>query len=73
MSASREEITDYVLGTLADWLVGYTFPEEGRQLRIRVVGYDDESVTISAEAMDTFPVDKSRFRVEVLVTEVAQQ
>lgn len=60
------EIREYALGTLAEWLGGYTFPEDGPQRRIRVTDTDDESVTVSVD-------DSAWFRISLQVERVVSQ
>lgn len=44
-----QHVRDDVVGTLAEWIPGYSTPENGPQSRIRVVGTNDESLTVSYE------------------------
>jgi hypothetical protein len=58
------------VGTLAGWLGGYSTPDEGPQLRFRLVTSDDNHVYVRVEECDPFPTNPREFRVTVTVEEL---
>jgi hypothetical protein len=46
------DVLDLAVDTLAEWIEGYTFPEEGPQLRVRTVLIDDDSLIVRVEKCD---------------------
>ncbi|KDQ65730.1 hypothetical protein [Streptomyces sp. NTK 937] len=59
------DVQAYALGTLAEWIKGYTVPEEGPQQKytLRAVGEDDRSIDVQVETCDPFPSDPKVFRI----------
>lgn len=66
---SADSVRDDALGTVAEWLPGYTFPDHGPQSRIRLVGEGEDHVTVSYET-PACGGDVKLFRVKVQVEEV---
>ncbi|MGV9546827.1 hypothetical protein [Streptomyces ardesiacus] len=59
------EVLDLALGTLAEWLPGYTYPETGPQQKITLVGVDDEGryLDVRMGFLDASPSETKVFRV----------
>ncbi|GGY88820.1 hypothetical protein [Streptomyces nitrosporeus] len=59
------DVQDYALGTLAEWIKGYTVPEEGPQQKctLLAVAEDGRSIDIQMETCDPFPYDAKVFRI----------
>lgn len=71
MVMSVKEVASLALGTIEEWLDGYTEPDESSyvQHRIKVLDSDADSVLISVEEHRMGPVEPERFRVTVSVRE----
>ncbi|MEV0267705.1 hypothetical protein AB0H43_02930 [Hamadaea sp. NPDC050747] len=76
MSSDRDAVKRDALGSIEAWLPGHTFPEEGPQERVALVGGDDDAVIVSYEpAMSSYlyGVEPTRtFRITVNVEEVTE-
>jgi hypothetical protein len=64
------EVHAEALGTLANWLDGYTHPAEGPQLRIRPVSTGDDYLDVCVEEWIPFPDNPRNFRIVVTVEEL---
>ncbi|MFE5093249.1 hypothetical protein ACFRCI_23530 [Streptomyces sp. NPDC056638] len=62
------ELRAFAMDVLADWIDGYTMPEEGPQLRIRpVVMSDSAYLDVRVEECDPFPANERHFRISLTV------
>lgn len=60
------ELRAFAMDVLADWIDGYTTPEEGPQLRIRpLVLRDCAYLDVRVEECDPFPVNARDFRIRL--------
>lgn len=69
---NAEQMVECALGTLEEWLPGYTHPEDRPQERLRQLDSDDPySIVIEAESLDPIFGDGTRtFRITVKVEEL---
>ncbi|MEV5319137.1 hypothetical protein AB0K92_16030 [Streptomyces sp. NPDC052687] len=65
--ARTEAVRAEAVGTLAAWINGYSVPDEGPQLRFRLVTADDDHVHVRVEECDPFPTNPREYRVTVKV------
>jgi len=65
------ELRAFAMDVLADWIDGYTTPEEGPQLRVRpVVTRDSTYLDVRVEECDPFPTNPRNFRISLTVEEL---
>lgn len=71
---SAKQAAADVLGTLVDWLPGYTFPERGPQERIAIDEIDEEnpSLLVSYNQHQYATDGRRRYRVRLSVEEVPE-
>jgi hypothetical protein len=62
-------VRDDALGTLAEWLPRYTFPESEPQSGISLISEDDDSLTVSYET-PALSGNTKRYRIRVEVEEL---
>ncbi|MFJ5103202.1 hypothetical protein [Streptomyces sp. NPDC088554] len=63
------DVQDAALGTLAEWLPGYTYPESGPQQKYTLVAVADDgrSIDVQVETLGSYPSDARDFRVTLTV------
>ncbi|MFD4699793.1 hypothetical protein [Streptomyces niveus] len=72
MADLKDDVQDFALDTLADWIDGYSTPDTGPQLRFKAmsVAEDGRSVDVRVETCDPFPSDPKNFRIWIEVEEL---
>jgi hypothetical protein len=69
---SPESVQGDAIGTLAEWIDGYTQPAEGPQHRVKIIESDDDSLLVSYDEVGIHgPVSNPQFfRIQVGVVQV---
>lgn len=65
--STEQEIRDLAVDVLGEWIKGYTTPEEGPQLRVTPIRFDDHGLHVRVEECNPFPSDPVEYRISVTV------
>jgi hypothetical protein len=71
---NSESVQGDAIGTLAEWIDGYTQPAEGPQHRVKIIESDDDSLLVSYDEVGVHgPVSNPQFfRIRIEVTEAPE-